>query len=76
MIMGLCLCVIVCIIALAFLLGYSAYVMRINLRLEAQNERKTEILCKLNNELDEAQKDYDDLLRSYEALMHEREKGK
>lgn len=73
-IMGLCICVfIAATLAIAMAL-FSNYLVDRNAKLETQNEHKTELICALNNRLDEAQKDYNDLEKEYTKLMYKERK--
>lgn len=73
-IIGLCICLIItCALALA-LAFFARYLVARNGRLEMQNEHKTELICALNNRLDEAHKDYNELEKDYKKLMYERTK--
>lgn len=74
----LCLCLIIaCAITLALALFsalFSKYLVSRVEKLEAQNEYKTELLCTVNNLLDEARADYTKLEIDYKKLMYERTK--
>lgn len=73
-IFGLCICAMISAAFAIALTLYAKYLVTRCSRLEMQNDHKTELICALNNRLDEAQKDYSDLEIEYKKLMYERTK--
>ena len=60
-----------CAVAVAL---FARYLIGRTERLEVQNERKTELICTLNNRLDEVQADYNELEKKYNKLIERKAK--